>query len=123
MIILFYLLIIRFQVYYLSFNFVKNSIEENLNFIKINKENSLQEMLLSLYQLNIQSVLVEGGAKTLQSFIDEGFWDEARVITNEKMVIENGIAAPEMRDFLFVTQEKYFNDRINYYQNNGTVNQ
>ena len=105
------------------FNFVTNSIEENLNFIKINKENSLQEMLLSLYQLNIQSVLVEGGAKTLQSFIDQDFWDEARVITNEKMVIENGIAAPEMRDFLFVTQEKYFNDRINYYQNNGTVNQ
>jgi diaminohydroxyphosphoribosylaminopyrimidine deaminase / 5-amino-6-(5-phosphoribosylamino)uracil reductase len=105
------------------FNFVKNSIEEDLNFIKINKENSLQEMLLSLYQLNIESVLVEGGAKTLQSFIDEGFWDEARVITNEKLLIENGIAAPEMRDFLFVTQEKYFNDRINYYQNNATVNQ
>lgn len=105
------------------FNFVKNSIEENLNFIKINKENLLQEMLLSLYQLNIQSVLVEGGAKTLQSFIDVGFWDEARVITNKKMVIENGIAAPEMRDFLFVTEEKYFNDRINYYQNKTTVNQ
>jgi diaminohydroxyphosphoribosylaminopyrimidine deaminase / 5-amino-6-(5-phosphoribosylamino)uracil reductase len=105
------------------FNFVKNSIEEDLNFIKINKENSLQEMLLSLYQLNIESVLVEGGAKTLQSFIDEGFWDEARVITNEKLLIENGIAAPEMRDFLFVNQEKYFNDRINYYQNNATVNQ
>jgi diaminohydroxyphosphoribosylaminopyrimidine deaminase / 5-amino-6-(5-phosphoribosylamino)uracil reductase len=105
------------------FNFVKNSIEENLNFIKINKENLLQQMLLSLYQLNIQSVLVEGGAKTLQSFIDEGFWDEARVITNEKMVIENGIAAPEIKDFLFVRQEKYFNDRINYYQNNATVNE
>lgn len=105
------------------FNFVKNFIEENLNFIKINKENFLREMLLSLYQLNIQSVLVEGGAKTLQSFIDEGFWDEARVITNEKILIENGIAAPEMRNFLFVTQGKYFNDRINYYQNNGTVNQ
>ena len=61
--------------------------------------------------------------KTLQSFIDADFWDEARVITNEKMVIENGTAAPEMKDFLWVTQEKYFNDRINYYQNNTTVNQ
>lgn len=105
------------------FNFLKNSIEENLNFVKIDSEKPLQEMLHSLYQLNIQSILVEGGAKTLQSFIDADFWDEARVITNEKMVIENGIAAPEMKDFLWVTQEKYFNDRINYYQNNTTVNQ
>jgi diaminohydroxyphosphoribosylaminopyrimidine deaminase/5-amino-6-(5-phosphoribosylamino)uracil reductase len=105
------------------FNFVKNAVEENSNFIKIEKENFLQEMLFSLYRLNIQSVLVEGGAKTLQYFIDAGFWDEARVITNEKMVIENGIAAPEMKNFLFVNQARYFSDVINYYENGATVNQ
>ena len=105
------------------FNFVKNTVEENLNFVKILKENFLQEMLFSLYRLNIQSVLVEGGAKTLQYFIDAGFWDEARVITNEKMVIENGIAAPEMKNFLFVNQARYFSDVINYYENGATVNQ
>jgi diaminohydroxyphosphoribosylaminopyrimidine deaminase/5-amino-6-(5-phosphoribosylamino)uracil reductase len=105
------------------FNFVKNAVEENSNFIKIEKENFLQEMLFSLYRLNIQSVLVEGGAKTLQYFIDAGFWDEARVITNEKMVIENGIAAPEMKNFLFVNQARYFSDVISYYQNNTTANQ
>jgi len=104
------------------FNFVKNAVEENLNFIKIEKENFLQEMLFSLYQLNLQSVLVEGGAKTLQSFINAGLWDEARVITNEKMVIENGIGSPEMKNFLLVTQEKHFNDVINYYENNATAN-
>ena len=49
--------------------------------------------------MNIQSVLIEGGAKTLQSFIDAGLWDEARVITNEELIIENGIAAPEMKRF------------------------
>jgi len=105
------------------FNFVKNAVEENSNFIKIEKGNFLQEMLFSLYRLNIQSVLVEGGAKTLQYFIDAGFWDEARVITNEKMVIENGIAAPEMKNFLFVNQARYFSDVINYYENGATVNQ
>ena len=105
------------------FNFVKNAVEENLNFVKILKENFLQEMLFSLYRLNIQSVLVEGGAKTLQYFIDAGFWDEARVITNENMVIENGIAAPEMKNFLFVNQARYFSDVINYYENGATVNQ
>ncbi len=98
------------------FNFVKNTIEENLNFIKIEKENFLKKMFLSLYQLNIQSVLVEGGAKTLQSFIDAGLWDEARIITNEGMILENGISAPEMKSFSLIKHEKYFSDRIAYYQ-------
>ena len=74
-------------------------------------------MLHSLFELNIQSVLVEGGAKTLQSFIDAGLWDEARVITNEEMVIENGIAAPKLKNFNWIKEEKYFNDRIDYYKN------
>jgi diaminohydroxyphosphoribosylaminopyrimidine deaminase/5-amino-6-(5-phosphoribosylamino)uracil reductase len=82
----------------------------------VQNENFLEEMLHSLYENNIQSVLVEGGAKTLQSFIDTGLWDEARIITNEKMIIENGIAAPEMRNFSLIKQEKYFSDSINYYE-------
>ncbi len=32
------------------------------------------------------SVLVEGGAQLLQTFIDEGYWDEARIITNEYLI-------------------------------------
>jgi diaminohydroxyphosphoribosylaminopyrimidine deaminase/5-amino-6-(5-phosphoribosylamino)uracil reductase len=36
---------------------------------------------------------VEGGAKTLQSFLDDGLWDEARVFTS-KTVLGNGIKAP-----------------------------
>lgn len=99
------------------FNFVKNSVQENIHFVRIEKENFLQEMLYSLYKLNIQSVLVEGGAKTLQSFIDADFWDEARVITNKKMVIENGISAPEMKNCLWLKQECIFDDSISYYQN------
>ena len=45
----------------------------------------------ALYELKIQSVIVEGGAKLLQSFIDEGMWDEARVIKNEELIINNGL--------------------------------
>ncbi len=69
----------------------------------------------AFYRLNLQSVLVEGGAETLQSFIDAGLWDEARVITNEKMIIEKGIAAPEMKGFKLIKQQKYFDDRIDFY--------
>ena len=98
------------------FNSIKNSTEQNLRFIKVQHENFLEEMIQGLYRNNILSVLVEGGAKTLQSFIDAGLWDEARVITNEKMIIENGNDAPEVKNFLLINQEKYFSDLISYYQ-------
>ena len=70
----------------------------------------------SLFEVNVQSVLVEGGTKTLQSFIDIGWWDEARVIINQELIIENGIAAPEIKNFKLKKQERYFNDVINYFK-------
>ncbi len=100
----------------LIFNIFKNSSQANVEFLQLSSENFLEQMLDSLYDLNIQSVLIEGGAKTLQSFIDAGLWDEARVITNQDMIIENGIHAPEMKSFQFRRHEKYFNDRIDYYE-------
>jgi diaminohydroxyphosphoribosylaminopyrimidine deaminase/5-amino-6-(5-phosphoribosylamino)uracil reductase len=51
-------------------------------------ENTISSLLSALYKLNIQSVLVEGGTTLLQSFIDQNCWDEARVITNEELIIE-----------------------------------
>ncbi|WP_395052625.1 bifunctional diaminohydroxyphosphoribosylaminopyrimidine deaminase/5-amino-6-(5-phosphoribosylamino)uracil reductase RibD [Flavobacterium sp.] len=46
-----------------------------------------------LYKNNIQSVIIEGGTKTIQSFIDANIWDEARVFKS-KIVFENGTKAP-----------------------------
>jgi diaminohydroxyphosphoribosylaminopyrimidine deaminase/5-amino-6-(5-phosphoribosylamino)uracil reductase len=46
-----------------------------------------------LFKKNITSVIVEGGAKTLQTFIDENLWDEARVFTGN-ICFKNGIKAP-----------------------------
>lgn len=67
--------------------------------------------------MNIQSILVEGGAKLLQSFIDEGMWDEARVITNEVLRVENGLPAPQLSNEKLICNEKIFSDSINYYHN------
>jgi diaminohydroxyphosphoribosylaminopyrimidine deaminase / 5-amino-6-(5-phosphoribosylamino)uracil reductase len=100
----------------LIFNFLKNSIDGNAQYIKLLPERFLEQMLHSLYELNIQSVLIEGGTKTLQSFIDAGLWDEALVITNEEMIIENGINAPQMKGFKLIKKEKYLNDCIDYYK-------
>ena len=68
--------------------------------VKIEVIDFLKQLLYSLYEMNIQSILVEGGSKTMQSFIDAGLWDEARIIINEEMIIENGIAAPDLKGFI-----------------------
>ena len=99
----------------LVYNLVKNSTEENVVYIKLENENFIEQMLQSLFEMNIQSIIIEGGAKTFQSFIDEDLWDEARVITNEKLITENGINAPEIKDFILEKQERYFDDLVSYY--------
>ncbi|WP_276484689.1 bifunctional diaminohydroxyphosphoribosylaminopyrimidine deaminase/5-amino-6-(5-phosphoribosylamino)uracil reductase RibD [Paraflavitalea pollutisoli] len=56
--------------------------------------NLVHQIAQACYQLNILSVLVEGGARLLQSFIDENLWDEARIITNEQLRVNTGVRAP-----------------------------
>lgn len=48
-----------------------------------------------LYKENIQSLIVEGGSQTLQSFIDADLWDEARVFVSEN-TFNQGVAAPKL---------------------------
>ena len=98
------------------YNLLKNASEGNLQYIQLEQEDFLQRLLSSLYENDIQSVLIEGGPKTLQVFIDQNLWDEARVISNSEMVIEEGINAPEMKNFELVREENYFSDRINYFR-------
>ena len=51
--------------------------------------------LRRLYDENVLSVLVEGGARVLQSFIESGLWDEARIITGDKE-LGLGLVAPKL---------------------------
>ncbi len=104
------------EVKTIIYNLIKNSTEENLVHIQLEKEKFIDQIIHSLFEMNIQSVLIEGGAKTLQLFIDKDLWDEARVITNEELIIENGIDAPEMKDFIFEKQERYLNDVVSYFR-------
>jgi len=76
------------------FNSIKNSEDNNLKFIKIEKENSLDKILDKLYELQIQSVIIEGGRFTLQQFIDQNLWDEAVIFKNPNLNLENGTKAP-----------------------------
>lgn len=63
-------------------------------FKSIDFEGNIAEQIAAvLFVENLQSVIVEGGGKTLQTFIDSGFWDEARVFTS-KTVLTQGVQAP-----------------------------
>ena len=77
----------------LIFNAIKSE-EKNSNvFIKTDFNNLVLNILKNLYKQNIQSVIIEGGSKTLQSFIDENTWDEARIFTTN-IKLENGVKSP-----------------------------
>lgn len=50
----------------------------------------------SLYAHHIQSLIVEGGAETLRSFLVQNLWDEIRVETNTNMTVGDGTRAPQI---------------------------
>ncbi len=77
----------------LIFNSIKNEEQNNLQYIKINFENVLAVMLQHLYEKQIQSVLVEGGSLLLNSCIEAGLWDEARIFKST-VQLNNGVKAP-----------------------------
>jgi diaminohydroxyphosphoribosylaminopyrimidine deaminase/5-amino-6-(5-phosphoribosylamino)uracil reductase len=72
----------------------KASHKGNTEFIQINfEEDTLNQVMKHLADRNIHSVLVEGGAKLLHSFIRENLWDEINIEVSET-IIEKGVAAP-----------------------------
>lgn len=94
---------------------------DNTEFIEapLYHPNHLPQLLQILYEKNIQSVLVEGGARLLQQFIDNNLWDEARIITSPK-VWNEGIKAPQINGHFTLAKEEYFDyDRVTYFNNNS----
>ena len=71
----------------------------------------------SLYAHHIQSLIVEGGAQTLRSFLVQGLWDEIRVETNTQMTVGGGTRAPQIPANAVVTKsDNYDGNQIVIYQ-------
>ena len=62
-----------------------------------------KEVCNYLYEQQIQSLIVEGGAQVLQQFIDEGLWDEARIFVGDTRFSE-GLSAPQLQSDLQAIQ-------------------
>ena len=100
------------------FNTIKHEENGFLSFYQVTEDvNLVHQIVNALYQMKIQSVIVEGGARLLQSFIDEGIWDEVRVIKNEGLIINNGLSAPQLTIQNAAQKLKILNDSVNFYFN------
>jgi len=68
-----------------------------LAYVKMQFDHTLPQQILDyLYSKSIQSLIIEGGAFTLQSFIDQELWDEARVFTGV-VELQYGMPAPPLK--------------------------
>ena len=85
----------------------------NLRYLKI-KAMTPKDILDALFALHIQSVLIEGGAKTLQAFIEAQLWDEAIQIIGQN-AIEYGTDAPHLSGQL-IDEKSLFGDRIKLFR-------
>jgi diaminohydroxyphosphoribosylaminopyrimidine deaminase/5-amino-6-(5-phosphoribosylamino)uracil reductase len=108
------------ETYFVKDNSVKTIfITERENFDSIDNcifENVIFDNLLAikiseiLYNHAIQSVIIEGGTKTLQTFIDADLWDEARIFKTQ-IKIQKGIKSPKIAIKNQVSQ-KILNDEL-----------
>ena len=77
------------------FNNIKTTIIDKRTYLKADFNNLNQDILKQLYNRDILSLIIEGGAFTINSFIENGLYDEIRVFTTNK-VLENGIKSPNI---------------------------
>ena len=77
------------------FNNIKTAIIDKITYLKADFNNLNKDILKQLYNRDILSLIIEGGAFTINSFIENGLYDEIRVFTTNK-VLENGIKSPNI---------------------------
>ena len=63
--------------------------------VVLTHQRPLQQQIDDLYQQGIQSLIVEGGRQTHESFIEAGLWDEIRVETGT-VTVSDGTRAPQV---------------------------
>ncbi len=97
-------------------NSFKTKQEHNIDYIKIDFEKNIPVQVGKVcFNQNITSIIIEGGANTLQQFVDSNLWDEARVFSTEKE-LQNGIKKP-LFDGKIERIENLENDTLNIYSN------
>lgn len=89
---------------------------DNVSYHRLPFDNNLPSALCRLLSdLGISSILIEGGSMTLQTFIDAGLWDEARIFTGPGNFHE-GLRAPQLSGCLLESRS-IGNNQLTIYRN------
>jgi len=94
---------------------VLNESLDNETHIKLDFHAFIPSLMEALHKRGIQSLIVEGGAQTLNTFINANCWDEARIFTSQKK-LGNGLQSPVIENFKEKT-EILDTDELMYYFN------
>ena len=97
-----YLYLFDYSQETIVFNSKRTDVDGNIKYLELEDFDNLLPQLIcyQLYLMDIQSLIIEGGAKTLGMFIKAGLWDEARIFTSPT-IWEKGIKSPEIEGFTF----------------------
>ncbi|WP_262909911.1 bifunctional diaminohydroxyphosphoribosylaminopyrimidine deaminase/5-amino-6-(5-phosphoribosylamino)uracil reductase RibD [Tenacibaculum finnmarkense] len=96
-----------------------NKVKEQVEVLeKIDFSSRVAEQICSVLQKHqIQSVLIEGGAQTLQTFIDANLWDEAQVFVGETS-FKNGVEAPRLStEKILLKKQNIASDVLRIFEN------
>lgn len=103
------------------FNEMKTDVNGNIHFVSMEDMQYYlpQKIAFQLYLMDIQSVIIEGGAHILNQFISSGLWDEARVFTSENSW-GDGVFAPQINGKItaIISVDK---DKLTLYENSVIV--
>jgi diaminohydroxyphosphoribosylaminopyrimidine deaminase/5-amino-6-(5-phosphoribosylamino)uracil reductase len=93
----------------------------NVHLVHLRFDNTLADQLLKrLYDAKILSLIVEGGAALLESFIKQDMWDEARIFTGNTQII-NGVAAPILEHYTPAFTQKCGSDLLEAFVNKASA--
>lgn len=84
--------------------------------IVLTHDRPITQLMDDLYQHNIQSLIVEGGRQTHESFIEAGLWDEIRVET-APITVTDGTPAPQLpAEVMLISKKDYNGNTITSYR-------
>lgn len=94
---------------------VRHWVGPNPKRVVLTHQRPLQQLIDDLYQQGIQSLIVEGGRQTHESFIEAGLWDEIKVETGA-MTVSDGTRAPQLpSNVILLSSEVYGDNDIKRY--------
>ena len=104
----------------LCYNTIKEEVDKDLAFVKLPEglvswKERVQAVLSDLYQRQVQSVFVEGGQTLLTFLLNNGWWDEARII-QAPITFSEGIKAPTISQSYLSSYQQIEDNTLTIYQ-------